>query len=87
MFLIYILELRRQSGALESSTGPVLLYPELGVIGNLVKERGLATYLMVLHEPHNYRQRRGTLWGNISTRAGALPFVHKDLYTIDEEKS
>ena len=71
----------------DSSIGSVLLYPELGVTGNLVKERGLATYLIVLHEPYNYRQRRETLWSNISTRTAALPFVHKDLYTIDEEKS
>ena len=85
--ILFFPETKRQSCGQESSKGSTLLYPELGMIGNHVKERGLASYLMVLHEPINYRQRRGTLWGNMTTmRSTDFPLIQKDLYTIDEEK-
>ena len=44
-----------------------LAYPELGVLGNRIRERGLSPFIMILHEPDSYnRQRSRTMWGGVS---------------------
>ena len=64
-------ELRRQSGVPENLATSSLPHPELGLLGNRIREKGLTSFLMVLHEPNSYqRQRKGTLWGGSAPGVG-----------------
>ena len=56
--------MRRQSGVPEGLTASPLAHPELGLLGNRIRERGLTSFIMILHEPHGYScSRKGTVWG------------------------
>lgn len=54
-------ELRRQVGVPEYLHNSPVAHPELGLLGNHVNDRGLASYLMVLHDSYSSKQRSNTL--------------------------
>ena len=56
-----ITELRRQSSAPEFQTNNHLAHPELGLLGNHLNERCLASFLMILHDSFCSKQRTNTL--------------------------
>lgn len=75
----------------ENLTLSPLAHPELGLLGNHISEKGLCSFMMVLHEPSGYRARRNTAWGGVSTGGSAsssrqYSTRQKELFTIDEEK-
>jgi hypothetical protein len=83
-------DLRRLSGLPECLIGSPLLHPELGLLGNRIKEDGLSSFLMVIHEPYNTRQRRSTIKGSSPvkpTYPGVSSGIINGLTTIVEEKS
>ena len=64
LFKLFLIELRRQSGVPEVLAASPLAHPELGLLGNRIRERGLSSFIMILHEPTGYNcHRKGTLWG------------------------
>ena len=59
-----------------------LAYPELGILGNRIRERGLSPYIMILHEPDSYnRQRSRTMWGGVSPTGSLSPPARTVAYT------
>ena len=61
IYYFKIIELRRQTGAPEHLLHSPLVHPELGLLGNLVNEGRLASYLMILHDSSCSKQRSNTV--------------------------
>lgn len=66
--------MRRHAGVPESLQNSPLAYPELGLLGNRIRERGLCPFIMILHEPDSHnRQRSRTMWGGVSPTGSLSP--------------
>ena len=70
IYIHILVELRRQSGVPEGLAASPLPHPELGLLGNRIRERGLTSFIMILHEPIGYScSRKGTVWSTAPTIA------------------
>ena len=66
--------MRRLAGVPETLHNSPLAYPELGILGNRIRESGLSPFIMVLHEPDSYnRQRSRTMWDGLSPTGSLSP--------------